>query len=231
MGWTSYNANVNYRNGKPYIDRKEECDKIFNDDMVSGTYPDKYEKIGKFEVLKSAMVGSTYYAAVKRTKFSTETDPEESIVFAAICLTSTNMKDYYNFAYKDMDETCGPCECKCPKSILDLLSPTDNEYAKEWRKACYEYHESNKAKDDISNLRVGSKVKFVSNGIEYIMRKEYGCAHFRNGKLQRIDSRWTNGINKATTRCIKSWGYEILHAATKEEEKILREQKLANVHI
>lgn len=83
--------------------------------------------------------------------------------------------------------------------------------------------------NDISKLRVGSKVKFVANGREYIMRKEYGCVHLYNNKVKRIDTRWTNGINRATTRCIKSWGCEVLHAATKEEEKVLREQRLKNV--
>lgn len=230
MGWTSCHAYENYRNGKPYIDRKVECDRIFNDNMVTYTKP--CQIIGKFEVLKSSMVGSTYYAAVKRTKFATEIEPEESIVFAAICLTSTDMKSYYNFSYKDMDETCGPYECKCPVGILKLLTPTDNEYANEWRQACWNYHnKKKKLPNDISNLRVGSKVKFTANGIEFIMRKEYGCAHIRNGVVKRIDTIWTNGYNRATTRCIKSWGYEVLHEATKEEEKVLREQKLANVHI
>ena len=135
MGWTSYCAPTKYKNGRHIIDRKEECDKIFNQDMV--TY-DSNKVIGKYEVLKSAMVGSTYYAAIKQTRFATETEEENSIVFAVVCLTSTNLKEYYNFSYKDMDETCGPYQFDCHKSILDLLSPTDNEYALEWRNRCYE---------------------------------------------------------------------------------------------
>ena len=131
MGWTSYCAS-HYKNGK--VDRKAECDNIFNGDMVS--WSEDHKVIGRYEVLKSSMVGSTYYAAVKRTKFATETEPELSRVFAAICLTSTNIKDYYNFSYKDMDESCGPYQCDCPKGILDLLSPTENEYALQWRQAC-----------------------------------------------------------------------------------------------
>ena len=49
MGWTSYHANY-YKNGT--IDRKRECDNYF----------DK----GNCKILKSAMVGSTYYAAIKK---------------------------------------------------------------------------------------------------------------------------------------------------------------------
>jgi hypothetical protein len=39
-----------------------------------------------------------------------------------------------------MDETCGPYEKKCPLSILNLLTPTDNEWANEWRKQCRAYN-------------------------------------------------------------------------------------------
>ena len=159
MGWTSYCAKTRYKNGKNYIDRKAECDKIFNDDMV--TWDDSRKVIGRYEVLKSAMVGSTYYAAVKKTKFATETEPEFSKVFAAICLTSTNMKDYYNFSYKDMDETCGPFQCDCPKGILDLLSPTDNEYANQWRQACYESLAKKKSPNTFSKLPVGTVIEVV----------------------------------------------------------------------
>ena len=159
MGWTSYCAETKYKNGRRVIDRKAECDKIFNDDMIS--WGDERKVIGKFEVLKSSMVGSTYYAAVKRTKFATETEPELSQVFAAICLTSTNMKDYYNFAYKDMDKTCGPYQCDCPKGILDLLTPTENEYANEWRRICYENIAKKKEKNSFGKLPVGTIIKVI----------------------------------------------------------------------
>ena len=50
MGWTSIVAShYKYVNGRRVIDRKAECDSLFNDDMVSNAYPEKYEKIGKFD--------------------------------------------------------------------------------------------------------------------------------------------------------------------------------------
>lgn len=136
MGWTSYNVPTTYdlKKRRYTIDRKAECDKLYNGD--------------NFEVLKSAMVGSTYYAAI-RAKRSNE-------VFATVVLTHTNMSDYWNFSYKDMDETCGPCESKCPMSILKLLTETDSEYAKAWRQRCYD----NLKKPSLSKLPVGSKIKF-----------------------------------------------------------------------
>lgn len=42
--------------------------------------------------------------------------------------------------YKDMDETVGPNETKCPKSLLKKLkTPAYNDYARAWRKACWQH--------------------------------------------------------------------------------------------
>ncbi len=52
--------------------------------------------------------------------------------------------DYYNFGYRDVDESQGPIESKCPERILKLLTPLsdsdDDRYAREWRERCYAYH-------------------------------------------------------------------------------------------
>lgn len=174
MGWTSYHA-THYKKGE--IDRKAECDALFNTDMVSW---DNNNVIGKFEVLKSCIVGSTYYAAIKRTKFATETEPEDSIVFAAVVLTSINNKDYYNFSYKDMDETVGPYQYNCPKTILDLLSPTDNKYANEWRAKCHDVLKKKKSPDKLNNLPVGSVIKYTRpNGEEMMLFKHPAGYQFK----------------------------------------------------
>lgn len=181
MGWTSYNA-THYKKGK--VDRKAECDSIFNDVMVTR---DSDIPIGKFEVLKSAVVGSTYYAAVKKTKFATETEPEDVKVFAAVCLTSTDMKDYFNFAYKDMDETMGPYKYDCPKGILDLLTPTDNEYANEWRKKCYENIAKKKAPNGFNKLPVGTVIKVVM---------PFDTNYFKAGQEVKLEKRIKWGSNR-----------------------------------
>jgi hypothetical protein len=90
---------------------------------------------------------------------------DEASVFAAIFLTSTNSKDYFSFRYKEMDETYGPNCYDCPKSILDLLSPTDNDYAKVWRAKCYEKIEKKKQEkknpDYLNNLPEGTIIQVV----------------------------------------------------------------------
>jgi hypothetical protein len=126
---------------------------------------------GYYDVLKSSMVGSVYYAAVKPLqRYSKDADGNEIIVdiptdeqkvFGAVFLTSTDNKDHFNFSYKDMDESYGPCYYDCPKGILDLLTPTENEYANEWRKTCYENIKTKKNPNGLSKLPVGSVIKVV----------------------------------------------------------------------
>lgn len=39
-------------------------------------------------------------------------------------------------SYKVLDETEGPFEAHASQAFLDVLSPTDNQYATEWRSRC-----------------------------------------------------------------------------------------------
>ena len=143
MGWTGINATHYNKRGE--VDRKAECDDIY-------TWSDANGGCGKCEVLKSAMRGSVYYAACKRTD-----KDGNSYVFGAVCLTHVNSKDYFNFLYKDMDESCGPCESKCPVSILNLLSPTDHEWALAWRERCRENAQN---KNDLGKLPIGTVIEY-----------------------------------------------------------------------
>jgi hypothetical protein len=43
------------------------------------------------------------------------------------------------WGYKDMDESCGPCEVNCPLSYLELAPLVDVGYAKAWRERVREY--------------------------------------------------------------------------------------------
>lgn len=161
MGWTSYHATY-YKRGT--VDRKAECDAYFMEGLNAGYY----------RVVKSALVGPVYYAAIETLKrYSEEKDengksiiediPEnERRVFAAVFLTSVDMKDYYNFSYKDMDESVGPCEAQCPASILKLLSPTDHEWAIEWRERCRKNIEEKKNPNTLSNLPIGATIRFTN---------------------------------------------------------------------
>lgn len=80
------------------------------------------------------MVGQVYYAAVQNYEAG-----GPIAVFAVVCLTRWNPKarDGHVFGYKDMDESCGPYEIRCPAGILDLLTEPVNDHAREWRAKCH----------------------------------------------------------------------------------------------
>lgn len=88
------------------------------------------------KILASAMVGSVFYAAVQNNE-DAPSYPGET--WALVVLTHRS-SGYFNFTYKDMDEGMGPAEAECPDKILDLLSPTEDKYALEWRAACREHN-------------------------------------------------------------------------------------------
>lgn len=151
MGWTSCDAHYYKANGK--VDVKAECDHMF---------------CKNYEVIKSCLKGSVYYGALK--------DSETNEIFAVIVKTSTSCADGFNFGYKEMDETCGPYECDCPDSILDLLTEPENEWAKEWREKC---RMNNKAKKKLSNLPVGSVIRFKIRDTEYEIEKRSPNRQFK----------------------------------------------------
>lgn len=162
MGWTSYHA-THYKKGT--VDRKAECDAYFMEGLNAGYY----------RVIKSALVGAVYYAAVENLKRCGEKQPDGSrpIVYipeaerhtwAAVFLTRVDSRDYYNFYYKNMSEDMGPYDCKCPASILSLLSPTDSESAIDWRARCWKYIEEKKDPNALKNLPIGSVIRFSQPG-------------------------------------------------------------------
>ena len=109
--------------------RGHSCPQEYLDDQFTYQHADVHSR-----VLKSQVVGGrTYYAAVEHTGPARERE-----VFAAVCLIEYNLRDPegYIFGYKDMTEHMGPCQSECPAAILDLLTPTESPYAREWRERC-----------------------------------------------------------------------------------------------
>lgn len=153
MGWT-YKPAKFYKNGK--VDRKAELDAEFTWSNESGSG----------EILKSTMVGTTYYAAFKRTRTNGESE-----VYAIVTLTHIDRNSWCNFGYKDMSEDMGPCEHGCPENILSLLSPTDNEYALQWRAACREERKRKSEKSSLSLLPVGTVIEIQRLGKKERLRK------------------------------------------------------------
>lgn len=153
MGWT-YQWAKYYKKGK--IDRKAECDALLTqDEHESESMFEKGKMITypKMEVVKSSMVGNTYYGAIKTTKNGAEE------IWCAIFLTKTESNN--DFGYKDMDETMHPYYYDCPKSIFELLTPTTNENALAWRRGVLENYEKKKSSNNLSKLPIGTQIKIT----------------------------------------------------------------------
>lgn len=68
-----------------------------------------------------------YYVAVKKG----------DVVTAEIYSMSLNPYSQNNVGYHiESENDCPPVFDKCPANILDLLTPTDNIFAKVWRERC-----------------------------------------------------------------------------------------------
>ena len=94
--------------------------------------------------------------------FPVEEKPEAACdIWAVVFLTSIDSRSYYNFSYKIISEDMGPCEDKCPESILKRLSPTDSPWANEWRERCWENVKKKKSPDALHNLPIGTVIQYM----------------------------------------------------------------------
>lgn len=156
MGWDG-SIPTNFKNGR--VDKKAELDSRY-------TWENDTEKCS---VKKSKMVGSEYYAAIEYHNF------EKSIYEVIGLVALTRMSDGYLMA-KTMEETVGPCYYDCPTDILDLLTPTENEYALKWRKKCRE----NAIRPKLTDLKAGTIITFVS---------PFDTKHNRKGDIVQLEKR------------------------------------------
>lgn len=105
-------------------------------------------------VLASAVSLTEGYAAVERIDRATG----QRTVFAAVSLFKhIRTSDPYNFGYKDFSEASGHGLINCPARILDLLTPTGDRTANEWRQAC---RERLARRNSLKGIAVGDVVVF-----------------------------------------------------------------------
>ena len=169
MGWTEYRA-THYKKGN--VDRKAEMDERWTQTEHDG-YP-------QLTVLKSSMVGSTYYGAIEIKR-----NGNVEKVFGVVCLTTVTDKHW--ICYKDMDETMIPYNYDCPISILNLLTPTDNENANEWRRLCREHKEKKKT-HNLGSLPIGTVIKWTDwQGNEHKAFKHERAYQFKTPFWMHID--------------------------------------------
>jgi|SRR5690625_4163193 len=89
-----------------------------------------WDRDSKFQTVDYSKRGNTVYLAIEQL--------ETGEVFAVVTLISFDDGEFY---WKEISEDMGPFRSECPQRLLKLLTPTDNKYAKEWRKRCWRFHE------------------------------------------------------------------------------------------
>ena len=139
-------------------------------DWFKENYNQETDKV-KQTVLDAALVARTEaFAAIERINKETG---ERQVLMAVVIMKFYPKAHYYNFAYKSMDETCGPYIYRCPKRLMKLLTPTDNEYALNWRKRVEDYWTTkDKTNKAMKKLNVGDTIVFketikFNNGTSY----------------------------------------------------------------
>lgn len=130
----------------------------------------------KWVTLRRYCSGNTLYAVQERTVKATG----EVTRFIGVYLMQREQN--YGWGYKDMDESCGPCEITCPLGFFDAV-PDPGGYATAWRQRCREAHARK-----FQKLAVGQTVR-LTNGEDYkitkfVRRKVYGID--KNGCEWRI---------------------------------------------
>ncbi len=187
MGWTGvsvWELPVN-KNGKYDV-------KSYIDNIMS------YEGTGRtWNVVKSVMVGSTWYGAVS----CTDKERNRTNVFAEVVLTSINKNEFW---YKEMSENMGPFKYDCPASILEILSFTDNKYALEWREKC---KDTAKYKKFRSNWWKTAKDKTKVSYIKYTFEGKNGpeiayLNYIRGWYKGKSSNFWSDGYYHYSNRLL-----------------------------
>lgn len=154
----------------------------------------------EFELIKIVGKGSTYYCAIK--------DKTHNEVIGMVVPTSVSTKycsrNQYELIYKTISESSHPFYYDCPKSILNLLSPTEDDEANKWRAKCRE----NIGFVKPSTLPVGTTIKILLNE-PYLVRKMPPNFQFKRNWWYVVGENKYISAQQLNYRCQK-YGYEIV---------------------
>lgn len=103
---------------------KEELKDYFENVLHSSTHNNT--------IIDYAIRGNVFYAAV-------DTDGAEVwglVIHFGYKTTRNKKQTWTEFLYKLEDESVGPRAYDCPKRIIRKLTPTESDWANEWRRAC-----------------------------------------------------------------------------------------------
>ena len=146
-------------------------------------------------VIDSALVGNTVYCAVHYVNEEKGRDE----VYGCVILTEYRKGE---FLTKAISEEMGPCECDCPKRILDKLTPTDREWAKKWREKC-EAKRKVKNTDKLKTVAIGKAIRLTAG------RNKGKILYAYQHRKTKVFVDWTTSTYY-TQKQVRENGYEIV---------------------
>lgn len=154
------------------------------------THRDKNQSLRQFfersfwprhEILDFATVNrSTCYILTKQKAYNHFGFHYPEQLFCAVVLVRFPSKSYYNFGYKDMDESEGPNESQCPERILKAIEPYPpvNQWAFDWRQRCW---------DNIKNRR--ARLKFAVGDMIELKERVVFTDGVERGKFRVVNTK------------------------------------------
>jgi hypothetical protein len=133
------------------------------------------EGMSKGEIIDSCTKNGVFYGAVRI---------HETQEVVCLVVLIRVQRGYYNFSYKWMDESMHPYYYECPDRILDLLTPTENKYANEWRAICREKNKNAIRKGDW--VKFEKPVKFMNGRVKRVFQYDKGNMFTFAGYKYRI---------------------------------------------
>lgn len=125
-------------------------------------------------VLDAALIGSTVYAAIRTS------DGRE--VFGLVLLTERHAGILYT---KPITDDMGPAEDRCPRRILDLLTPTTEPYAIEWRQRCERrLAKPRPTRGDV--VRFAQPLRFTNGDTHQTLTYQRGSRFTANGREYHV---------------------------------------------
>jgi hypothetical protein len=146
MGWT-FSHKSNEEKPADYLART--C--LTWNSLPEDQRPMEVGRSGKSGVVVFAVRFPAPHVAACPGMEATHVPAEDGSITLAMLFLTRAARDHYNFGYKDMDETMGPCETGASKGLLAMLSPLQ-----EGRKECAEAVEM-KSRGRVA-LKNGAKV-------------------------------------------------------------------------
>lgn len=131
-------------------------------------------------VLYLSRVGTTYYVAIEHT------DEVKAYIVTTYQKTNPHYMNDYCFGYRIECEDAGPHHWEAPYALLNLLTPTENDYACEWRAKCARTLHN---RATLKGVAPGTCVRVADSASEL-----FYCVRKRDGGKMWINERRTRYI-------------------------------------